>query len=143
MDINKVKINGKEFTRCFTNFYYSNEFRYASTPTRVIDGTLETDCVDSYYVPRCEFSFSVLSPSEYSYLVQALNGPGCIVECYDYELMKDVRRFMCMAKIDRNKLIASGGKLERLMNSKFSMESKYAYLDYSELSVLATNDTRF
>lgn len=139
----KVKINGVEFTKCFSDFYFYNEFKYASQPTRVIDGTLETDCIDCYYVPKCEFSFSVLTAEEYAYLVKAVNGPGCIIECYDYELMMPVRRFMCMAKVGRNKLLTSGGQNTKLIDTKFSMESKYAYLDYNELEALATVDERF
>lgn len=143
MQINKININGVDFGERFASFQFWNELEYASKPERTVDGTLENDRVDSYYIPKCEFSFAKLTEEQYSFLVQSLNTHSVIIECYDYELGSKVRRCMAMTKVDRNKLLAKGGNLELLINTKFSMESKYAYLDYFQLAESATTDNRY
>ncbi len=143
MQFNRIKINNVDFTERFTSFQFWNELTYASTPERTVAGTLENDRVDSYYVPKCEFTFAKLTESQYRELVQSLNALQVVIECYDYELGMTVRRCMSMAKIERNKLLAKGDSLHLLMNTKLKLESKYAYLSYDELKLLATGDNRY
>lgn len=143
MQVNKIKINGVDFSERFASFQFWNELEYASKPERTVDGTLENDRVDSYYIPKCEFTFAKLNEEQYRFLVQNLNTHSVIIECYDYELGQTVRRCMAMAKVDRNKLLAKGGNLELLLSTKFSMESKYAYFNYDELENMAITDSRF
>ncbi len=143
MAVGNIKINGTDFSERFASFQFWNELVYATTPERTVAGTLENDRVDSYYVPKCEFTFAKLDEEQYRFLVQNLNALSVIIECYDYELGYNVRRCMAMAKMDRNKLLAKGDNLDLLLTTKFSMESKYAYISYSELDLYATTDTRF
>lgn len=143
VDLQTILINDTEYSDIFTDFTIKNVLTDVAEVPRTADGTLNDEATDYFYVPQCEFMFGILTPEQYSEVVQIINTRGFIVELYDYELGMRVRRKMRMTTRDLPKMLAKGNKLKYLQNTKFTMVSKFGYEDYADLKARATNDTRF
>ena len=133
--IQKIKIGSErgtlqEFGKMFSEFDSKNNFGYFEEPQRTMDGTLHNEGNDAKYYPEVSFTFNIISPQEWSTIIQILNSKGFVVEYYDIDVLMPVIRYMYMTKFERTKLLAYKNQIKGIVKSKFTMVSKLGYDGY-------------
>lgn len=111
---------------------FSNKLVFLSKPERALDGTLIVGS-EFYYVPQAEFAIAAMSADDYTVFVRIVNAPTFQMNCFDYELGKQVSREMMLNELSRDRLLGSGGNIEMLVNVKLSAVSVRSYKNYTEL----------
>jgi hypothetical protein len=106
-----VKIGLKQSSlaavKMFSEWKPKNILTYMKSPERTGDATLQNMSVKAFYIPQVEFTFNVMTPVEYSNIIQILNTRGFVVRYYDTELLTHVVRCMYMSESDIGSLLAS------------------------------------
>lgn len=128
---------GEEITNGITlickDIQFSNKLVFPSKPERALDGTLIVGS-EFYYVPQVEFAIAAMSAKEYTIFVRIVNAPTFQMNCFDYELGKEVNREMMLSELSRDRLLGSGGNIKTLLNVKLSAVSVSSYKNYAELA---------
>lgn len=145
-ELKYLKINNQEvkqkclgyndkYNEVYSGYTCKNVLVYAVEPTRLNDFSLDSESIETSYVPQCTFTFNYMDANLYSWLIQQVNTKSFYVEYYDYELMMDVKRKMYMSNNELDKFHNIGADLKGLINVSMTFVSFYGYSSYDELKI--------
>jgi hypothetical protein len=131
-ELQKVKINTTTVDSMYSKFTARNVLAYQKEPSRSSDFTVKNDDIEASYIPTVSFTFALVTPNEFAWLMQIINSKGFFVEYYDYELQETVTRRMYMTESSLEQLYNYGTTYKGIVGFTATFVSKFGYVYTTE-----------